>query len=270
MFILPNCWKIIRIIRICFRYLSSQGYQTFRLKTFSKQKASTDDAYAFQQRFFGFDKWLKHEDFPYKGYEYDFHGGIPDQYAMNYFHEEVATDSTKPIAMFFITMASHVPWFPPPPLVDDWRQLDSITTDPYNIEIPDSVTRRYDRFMARITDKLTPRYVTTVLYDLRMASQFIRQQADPNSIFIVLGDHQAPMVTYYGGDGLEVPVHIISRDTSFLASLTDYGFHPGMEADTTLPAPLRHQGLYSLFMREMMNHYGEENQALPVYLPKGI
>lgn len=253
-----------------FRFLKSQGYATYRMKTFSQQKASTEEAYAFQQRFFDFDTWLKHPDIPYSGYEYDFHGGIPDQYAMGYFQDEVANDTTKPMAMFFITMASHVPWFPPPPLVEDWRMLDSIKTDPYNIEIPDSLTSRYDRFMARITDKLTPRYVQTVLYDLRMVSQFIRQRADSNSIFIVLGDHQAPMVTYYGGDGLEVPVHIISQDTSFLQSLSSYGFNPGMEADTTLPAPLRHEGIYSLFMRELLSHYGQDNQSIPVYLPEGI
>ncbi|MEM7374494.1 MAG: sulfatase-like hydrolase/transferase [Bacteroidota bacterium] len=253
-----------------FRFLESQDYQTFRMKTFSQQKASTEEAYAFQQRFFDFDLWLKHPDIPYSGYEYDFHGGIPDQYAMNYLHEEVATDTTRPMGMFFITMASHVPWFPPPPLVEDWRMLDSIKTDPYEIEIPDSLTSRYDRFMARITDKLTPRYVTTILYDLRMLSQFIRQKADPNSIFIVLGDHQAPMVTYYGGDGLEVPVHIISQDTSFLNSLSEYGFNTGMEADTTLPAPMLHEGIYSMFMRELMSHYGVENQSIPVYLPEGI
>ncbi|MEM7660411.1 MAG: hypothetical protein AAF399_30185, partial [Bacteroidota bacterium] len=170
----------------------------------------------------------------------------------------------------FISMASHVPWFPPPPVVDDWRQLDSIQDDPWNIDIPDSVTRRYDRFMARLGEKLTPRYLRTVLYDLRAFSQFIREDADPNSIFIVLGDHQAPMVTYYGGDGLEVPVHIISRDTTFLKGFEQYGFQPGMEADTTLPAPLNHEGLYSLFMRELLRNYGRDTLAVPVFLPEGI
>ncbi|MEM7655826.1 MAG: hypothetical protein AAF399_06835, partial [Bacteroidota bacterium] len=97
-----------------FRYLDGQGYQTFRMKTFSKQKASTKDAYAFQQRFFDFDRWIKHEEIPYQGFEYDFHGGIPDQYAMGYFHEGIEKDTTQPEALFFISMASHVPWFPPP------------------------------------------------------------------------------------------------------------------------------------------------------------
>lgn len=254
-----------------FRYLSSQGYQTVRLTTFSQAKKSPKNVNDTQARFFDFDLWMEHGAFPYTGFEYDFHGGIPDQFALSYANEVATGDSVEgPIAMFFITMASHAPWFPPPPIRDGWQALNEITTDPHHIEIPDSVTRRYDRFMARLDQDIGVRYINAILYDLRAVSHFIREEADENSIFIVLGDHQPPMLTYYEGDGLEVPVHIIAKDSSFIESLSTYGFQAGMEADTTLPAPLYHGGIYSLFMRELLQHYGEDNQTLPVYLPKGI
>ena len=252
------------------RYLGEQGYGLYRMKTFSKQKASTEEAYALQDNFFGFDRWVKHEDIPYRGFEYDFHGGIPDQYALGYFRDEVVGDTTQPTFLFFITMASHVPWFPPPPVVSDWRQLDSITTDPYRIQIADTVTRRYDRFMARLEDKMAYRYLKAVCYDLRTVKEFILSHPRRDALFIVLGDHQPPALTYYGGDGLEVPVHLISRDSSLLAGFEAYGFQPGLEADTTLPAPLTHAGIYSMLMRELTGRYGQPGRARPVYLREGI
>ncbi|RMG58053.1 MAG: hypothetical protein D6722_24035 [Bacteroidetes bacterium] len=251
-------------------YLKGQGYGVYRMKTFSKQKASTEEAYALQDNFFGFDRWVKHGDIPYQGFEYDFHGGIPDQYALGYFRDEVVGDTTKPTFLFFITMASHVPWFPPPPVVADWRQLDSITEDPYHIPIADTVTRRYDRFMARLEDKMAFRYAKAIRYDLQMAKEFILSHPREDALFIVLGDHQPPALTYYGGDGLEVPVHLISRDSALLSGFEAYGFQPGMTADTTLPAPLQHAGIYSMLMRELTTRYGTGRRARPVYLKEGI
>ncbi|GAB4404236.1 MAG: hypothetical protein OHK0039_04330 [Bacteroidia bacterium] len=251
------------------RYFRGQGYKTYRMKTFSQQKASTEEAYAQQDAFFRFDQWVKHHDIPYRGFMYDFHGGIPDQYALGYLRDVVA-DTTQPLFAFFITMASHVPWFPPPPVVADWRQLDEIQQDPYNIYISDTIERTYDQFMVRLEGaKMGERYMQTIFYDLEAIAAFVRS-GPPDAIYLVLGDHQPPALTYYGGDGLEVPVHVISRDTAFLSGWEAFGFREGMEADTTLPAPVNHEGLYSILMRTLLDAYGVPDKPRPVYLPNGI
>ncbi|TAE51553.1 MAG: hypothetical protein EAZ89_09960 [Bacteroidetes bacterium] len=252
------------------RYLKQQGYGTYRLKTFAKQEGSSDASYEDQERFYGFDTWVQHPDIPYQGYKYDFHGGIPDQYGLGYFLDDVPRDRSKPEFLFFISMASHWPFFPPPPLTKNWRQLDSIRTDPYKIPIPDSLTTEYDRYMWRAEGKMAPRYAKAIFYDLRMMTQFTMEQVSPGSIVIIIGDHQPPGVTAYGQDGLECPVHILSQDSLFLQSLDAYGFRRGMEADTVLPAPLRHQGLYSLLVRELNRRYGSDPEKLPPYLPEGL
>lgn len=251
------------------RYLKTQGYMNYRMKTMSKQKESTKVAYTLADRYFAFDEWLKHGDFPYKGFEFDFNGGIPDQYALNYFHDEFPRDTTAPNFLFFITMGSHWPWFPPAPLQEDWRALDTLQSDPYNIYIPDSVTSRYGKFMARLEEKIGHRYFNTIAYDLKVVKDFIVKQADENSIFVVLGDHQPPTLTYYGGDSLETQVHIISKNKEFVEGFVPYGFDLGMEPDTN-KVELKHEGLYSLFMRQLLTHYGDDVQELPEFLPDGI
>ncbi|MDX2286424.1 MAG: sulfatase-like hydrolase/transferase [Bacteroidia bacterium] len=250
------------------RYFQGQGYHTFRLKTFARQEASTDQAYAAQERFYGFDRWMKHHEIPYQGFPYDFNGGIPDQYGLGY-ARETAQAAGKPLMMFFISMGSHWPWFPPAPVTADWRQLDSIREDPYRIPADPRAASEYERYMARLEEKIYLRYLRTIEYELRMFVDFVLNTQNPNSVFLIMGDHQPPEITYYGGDGLETPVHLISRDTALIGSLLPYGFRRGLEADTTLPAPLKHEGLYSLMMRELLRQYGAEDR-LPTYLPDGI
>jgi hypothetical protein len=251
------------------RYFASQGYQTYRLKTFAKQEGSTDAAYALQERFYGFDRWIKHHEIPYRGFKYDFNGGIPDQYALDWFQETVA-DTTVPRFLFFISMASHWPWFPPPVLGDGWEHLDTVQADPYRIPVPDTLLSEYDQYMLRLEEKIGPRYYRTIIYDLEVFTRFILEHGRPDDIFLIIGDHQPPMVTAYGIDGLESPIHVISRDPALVSGFGEAGFRPGMEADTTLPAPMTHAGVYSLLMRQMLKQYGTDPSRLPAYLPEGL
>ena len=100
-------------------------------------------------------------------------------------------------------------------------------------------------------------------------AEFHLDAFDENSIFVVLGDHQPPTLTYYGGDGLETQVHVISKNEAFINGFLPFGFDPGMEPDTN-KVDLKHEGIYSLFMRQLLTHYGDNVQELPEYLPDGI
>jgi hypothetical protein len=69
-------------------------------------------------------------------------------------------------------------------------------------------------------------------------------------------------------DGFSTPVHIVSKNQSLIDGLTEYGFTPGMTAASLEPS-LRHEGIYSLLMRVLVEQYGADPVALPNYLPHG-
>ncbi len=98
--------------------------------------------------------------------------------------------------------------------------------------------------------------------------QFITQVPDSNTIFILIGDHQPPVITG-ANDGFDTPVHIISRNKDFTGAFMQFGFREGMKADEKA-IPIRHEGIYSMFMREFVRFYGTDHSPLPEYRPYGI
>ena len=158
--------------------------------------------------------------------------------------------------MFFITQTTHNPFYCPDSLARDWQSLNSE---------PDSVSFHASVFLKkpRISD-----YAKAVHYDLSALVQFIIQVPDSNTIFILIGDHQPPVITS-AKNGFETPVHIISRNKEFTKAFMQFGFREGMKADEKA-IPIRHEGIYSMFMREFVRFYGTDHSQLPEYRPYGI
>ncbi len=239
------------------RYFNNQGYQTYRMSTMSN--VNTDSLIPENKinRFWGFDDWIMYNDIPYEGYKYDYLGGLPDQYALGYFEDEITKNVSAPKFLFFITMTSHGPWYDPPPIVADWRKLDDIK----NEKAPELKGESIDR------------YQKAMEYELRVVTDFIKEKTNKNSIFVLLGDHQPPTLEYkiwdYSDDAA-TPLHIISKDTVFVNSFIKYGLQPGMNVDISNKQYLQHQGIYSLFLRQLINKYGEEGAELPQYFPNGL
>ena len=102
-----------------------------------------------------------------------------------------------------------------------------------------------------------------------MLTDFVLQDGTEDDLFIFIGDHQPPRVSRRN-DGFATPVHIISRDAQLIATFQEYGFVPGLQV-TDLAPTIKHEGLYSLFVRSLLQNYGDGNgAALPVYLPDGF
>lgn len=238
------------------RFFKSIGYDAYRIKTFKKTDKSTNISYKRLDRWFGFDYWLKHHEIPYKGYGFDFLGGIPDQYALSYFQEDFPRDTTNPMFLFFMNTSSHGPWVPPPPVVEDWRSLDTLKV-PYMYK-----HKPYK-------DNLTIRYGQAIDYQINYLTDFILKYADDDDLFFLIGDHQPAMIFNYEEDEFDTPVHVIGRDSALIHSFKEYGFSEGLELqqDATV---IHHAGVYSMLQREIIRNYGEETGELPEYLPRGI
>ena len=105
-------------------------------------------------------------------------------------------------------------------------------------------------------------------------NNFIEEKSDSNSIFILLGDHQPPTLEYKiwnaGIDDATTPIHIIGRDSLFIRSFEEHGLQAGMNIDLSKSEVLKHQGIYSLFFRQLIKQYGEKGTELPQYFPNGL
>ena len=110
-------------------------------------------------------------------------------------------------------------------------------------------------------------YLQALDNTLDSLEEFITSLEKENSVIVLIGDHQPPVVSRHD-DGYGTMVHIISQDVDFLESFQEYGFVKGLVLDSLEPT-IRHEGLFSLFVRNFIAQYGKSPWVLPPYLPNG-
>ena len=237
-----------------FQVLRHKGYVTFRLNAMP-QNPKIKIPWEIYSRFYSVDKWIHFTDMNYKGRLYGFGPSPPDQFSINFADEYLKRTYSGPFAMFFITQTTHNPFFAPDSLLQDWHRLR---------EIQNSGSFHASVFFKK---PKSSDYLRAVCYDIKALTQFINSKADRNAIFILIGDHQPPVISGRQ-DGFETPIHIISRNKEFTEAFLQYGFQKGMEI--TGDSPIHHEGVYSMFMLEFVRAYGKEYGRLPEYMPFGL
>ncbi len=235
-------------------YFRHQGYYSYRLNAMNEQEGPEVqlDLYG---RFYGIDQWINYDDFGYTGKLYGFGPSPPDQFSLGYARQVMETNHKKPRIFFFINQNSHNPFQCPAALSDDWRALNG----------------GYVHVVQRSTFFKRPSaadYRKAITYDLGCFTRFILQSDDPSALFVIIGDHQPPVLSTTKDD-FETPVHIISRDTLLLRGFSPYGFTRGFQIGPQARA-VRHEAMYSILMREILRRYGENPGQLPDYLPEGF
>jgi hypothetical protein len=236
-------------------YLRSQGYQYVRATSLAAELP--DEDWQKYVNFFGVDRWIRYSDLDYQGIHYGWGPSPPDQYVLNAINEEFNGRSDQPFLLFWITQNSHYPWRALPQVVEDWRAMND----------GNAVVTVFEDDAISLSSK-QENYLDAITYELSFLTDFILKEADDDAIFILIGDHQPGNVTRRT-DGFDTPLHIISKDKTFLENFADYGFEPGLQVDNPSPA-IRHEGFYSLFMRTLLEHYGHGDSKLPPYFPNGV
>ncbi len=232
------------------RYLQSQGYRFTWVVPIDRELSPA--VQAANQRFYNPDAWITFADMDYHGPEYSWGPSPPDQYTFGFLRAWLEKQPPKPNFVFSLTQNTHYYFAPVPPVVKDWRALNN----------PD-----IDNPAAHPKLSLTEAYMKAVTYDWTVLADFIRT-AGPNDVFILVGDHQPPLVSG-PQDGYATIMHVIARDADFVESFSAYGLVPGMLPDMEA-APLHHEGLYSLIVRQLVARWGSNPRDLPAYDPQGI
>jgi hypothetical protein len=240
------------------RTLQAQGYEYAWVS--SIEDHLSDRSWAGYYRFLGVDRLLRYRDMGYGGEHYGWGPAPPDQYVLHYGDEVLQQGTDKPLFFCMITQNSHYPFAPLPHLVEDWRTLDEPRAEPAGDETVDPEQ------VAHAT--MRRNYMDAIDYELRALTEFVLSKSADDAVFVIMGDHQPPGVARRS-DGWATPVHVISKDPALVDFFADYGFNPGLTVSDTEPS-LRHEGIYSLFMRALLERYGARSLALPSYLPRGV
>jgi hypothetical protein len=175
------------------------------------------------------------------------------------FIEEFIPQQEQPTFLVYLTQNSHYPWTPLPPVLGHWRELEDL--DMQDGVLSDAQKKRLSWW------ELRRNYLQAVDNTLESLEEFITLLENENSVIVLIGDHQPPSVSR-PTDGYGTIVHIISQDADLLASFNEYGFVDGLVLENLEPT-IRHEGLYSLFVRNFVAQYGKSPWKIPPYLPDG-
>jgi phosphoglycerol transferase MdoB-like AlkP superfamily enzyme len=238
------------------RYFSSLGYEYVWVTSINRQQPLKREEK--DNSFYGADRWITFDTLNYEGPLFGWGPSAPDQFTFGFIQDFVSR-SEQPAFLVYLTQNSHYPWTPLPPVLDDWRDLD-------NLDMQDGVMNETQKKGLSLGES-RQNYLQALDNTLESLEEFIKSLEKENSVIVLVGDHQPPTVSRHT-DGYETIVHIISQDAGLLESFQEYGFENGLVLENFEPA-IRHEGLYSLFVRNFISQYGNSLLKLPPYLPNG-
>ena len=171
--------------------------------------------------FYGFDAIYGEREVDYRGPEFGW-WRIPDQFTFSRIDALAAESGThRPLFVFLPTINTHIPFLPVPPYQPDWRRLEG--SDAFSkIETQASLARTPDWM------NLGRPYADSFVYTFTYLAGYLQQRMSPDTVLILLGDHQ-PAASVTGVNARwDVPVHVVTRNADIGASLLAAGFIEGV------------------------------------------
>lgn len=247
-------------------FFNLQGYHTYALQPLNRSRPGyTLTSY---EKFYQYKTYLNFAELNFDGPAFGFRN-IPDQYSLNYAYETYLKNNTAPIFLFFLTVSSHSPWIDLPPYVEDWHLIKEKSQQRLSKDYADTKKKIKESILHHFSSGTGLNdYLNHMIYELHMVQDFILKQVPPNSIIIVLGDHQPP-ITLDPNPSFETPLHIISKDEQFVSSFEKFGFKRGLRLDQGTNKSIKHEGFYSLLIHNLATIYSQLD-SLPPYLENGI
>lgn len=232
--------------------LKNSGYTNYNLNPI-KPISGVDVPYEQMRKFYCIDRWVLNETMGYRGDVFGWGDCPPDQYSMNFMMELIEKEKATPYTYFYLTKNSHSP-FITPSLVDNWRDLD----------LTNGSSHIHKGFLKQPAKE---DYAKAIAYELENLNRFIGDHGKEKDIFLIMGDHQPPMLSDPGVYGHDTPVHLISKNKEFLETFAEYGFQTNLKDCVDF---VKHEAMFSIFLRSFMQEYCKDYKYLPEYEPDGL
>jgi hypothetical protein len=204
---------------------SKAGWKTVAMMPANSRDWPEGDVY-------GFDKEYDKRNMGYQGPGFSF-SSIPDQYTMSAFQrDELATPiaQRKPVMAEIDLLSSHAPWEPVPTLTD-WDTMG----DGSNYPPTDGSGGSPDAINHEEVSKVRDNYRRTIEYSVDSLVSYMEKYATPDTVMVMLGDHQpSPVIT--GTDpNRDVPITVLAKDPKVLPRISSWGWTPGLAPATNGP-----------------------------------
>jgi hypothetical protein len=235
-------------------YLHRKGYHSVLLQPPTRERPGLP-----VNNLYRFDTSVLYDDLEYTGKKYGW-GIIPDQYSMQFVQEKYLSQISKPIFFFFTMVSSHVPW--------DIQQLPPYASEPHSSEAllslyqndQDSEVSRRDKTNSNPDSYgFIENYLHFISYDLHVIEQFILNDISPESVILILGDHQPPILRQDNPNS-QTPVHVISQNQALLNTFKQYDFVPGMSMEPDKESPVSHEDLFHIIFEALEKPVKEVTQ----------
>jgi hypothetical protein len=196
-------------------------------RTVSDSPANTHDWP--QGAFYGFDQFYDSRNVGYRGPRFGY-PTMPDQYTLDAFHRlELAPRDRAPVMAEIDLISSHAPWSRTPRMVDQADIGDGSVYDGMPEQLPSKTT------IWQSPERVRAAYGEAIQYSLRSLVSFVEHHGDDDLVLVLLGDHQPANIVSGQDADHDVPVTVVSRDRSVLATFERWGWQAGMDPSADAP-----------------------------------
>jgi hypothetical protein len=170
--------------------------------------------------FYGFDCIYDFDALDYRGPPMGW-WKIPDQFTLYKVYRSELEGAERPVFAKFSLIMTHIPYFPVPEYVADWRRFDDRTA--YQAGLHSVAHDAYRDLM-----ELSTWYLAAVGYELDVLEGFLASYVPENSLVIVVGDHQPPKLATHDDGSWAVPMHVLSKREDLVRAFDTLGFEDGL------------------------------------------
>ncbi len=202
---------------------------------------SDDKLWAPAKTFYHFDKLYDRYDVGYHGPSFAF-ASMPDQYVMGALQRlELAKRERPPVFAEVDLVSSHEPWTRVPRMIP-WNQLGNgsifahrtVDTGGGGFHVG-SFGGLSSYLHLNGSPAIRDDFGQSVRYTMTALTSFVQHYGNPNTVLVVLGDHQPWSVVSGVQPSHEVPISIIAHDPSVPKRISGWGWSNGLLPSADAP-----------------------------------
>ncbi|NTW37898.1 MAG: hypothetical protein HGB17_17710 [Syntrophobacteraceae bacterium] len=167
---------------------------------------------------------------------------MPDQFAIQAVHRREIAQRNQPLFIRFMLTSTHAPFNLQPPFFPNWTDIGN--GEIYHHRQPIAFSVNWPDM-----SEAGKAYLSSMRYDFTVLQDYLCRFVEDGALIIILGDHQ-PIAPVTGPDASAcVPIHVISRNRTFLEPFARMGYTPGMVPGRGVPTGRGMQDFLADFIR---------------------
>lgn len=227
------------------KYFESEGYKTAMTTTLSYSENEVD--WEKVKNAYPFENLMLINDFEYTGKKVPIFGdrySIPDEYTLNFAYNSMLNKS--PFFLSVNTINSHYNYISPITPLEHWKDYNT-----KNFPLTDGLKKNNLK-----------NYYLALQYQLDYIQKFFKNNKLNDTITVLIGDHQPPLITPSNIDKT-TPIHVISKNDDFINAFKTFNFTEGLVPSEQSQ---NHEAFFSKFLYALNVAYGKDkNLELPIF-----